>query len=236
MQFFGPLFLSAGYPAAKEFLEPNGETLWKKGKHVEAPEHVGLHHLFLKSETTPKDVGASWHVSACVFCACLARDTEPKTTNKIKETFAEVERLLGTGELPAELECMTIAEQRLVALLYFNDHPDFFKGPGSVAGRLTKPNAEGTTTPELGSKFTFEFRSIELLGFPTLFPLGRGEWRSGSNVTWRHYMLLRLHSISSKWRQNSDFVRFVLFKSIAMGVLPDDPRFHEGEYVEFRLE
>ena len=58
------------------------------------------------------------------------------------------------------------------------------------------------------------------MAFPDLFLCGTGTWQQDGVISLVHYTLARLNSLSSKWRNNPDFVMFSLHRLVAYGLMP----------------
>mmetsp|Transcript_2261 Transcript_2261/g.5288 ORF Transcript_2261/g.5288 Transcript_2261/m.5288 type:complete len:351 (-) Transcript_2261:92-1144(-) len=188
-EFIGQLFKDAGERYPVRFLGQFDDKIHPR--EGDSPETVSIFH----SPVCPSE-GADpvWGVGMCIMCAS-------RSQNGL--SFEPLEKLLSVGLVPPDVPEPTVAEQRSLSLVTLLPKPDFRLGRYTVAGSIK------SVQKEVGEKVMFDYPKLEILAFPALFPSGTGGWDPKCGVVFKHYAKLRLYSCLGRFRNNTDYVRFL---------------------------
>ena len=203
------------------------------------PKSNHVRHRCINKNPNGTVKSVSSEVGCCLFCADKIRDCtngsdDPVFIQHITKCiymlslFTE-EHYHQTVEFLEMTMTLSVLERRVLSIINLYSHPDLSNGKVSIAGEYSKSNTHKT------GNIPFCFPQLEEMAFPDLFPqgnnnssnnnipLGIGTWKDDNkSLDLRHYTRARLNSISSKWRNNSDYVMFSLHRLVAYGLCNAD--------------
>ena len=216
----------ARYPAYSRLLKPGAQPDLMPGVGIMRHAARGLFEKMY-----------SFEIAACSYCVRNFvqdyRKINPGGTGvSMDRHLQKCEAWLDVGapERNALLNSaadLTIAERRAITLVRLFSDPDLSRGIDSTAGELNnqdddKGGKKKKKKKTRKKKVSFSYKWLEAIAFPYLFPSESGTWSwldinpdDGLVMELSNYTTMRLLSVCSRWREDSDYVCFALHRKMA---------------------
>jgi hypothetical protein len=148
-----------------------------------------------------------WYISVCLFCARVMVDGPPELREPhLKTCFALMSRDSKRPSIPEEMRGLSMMEKRLIGLIDLSASPDLSEGKNSIAGKFKDSTKK---------KVPFSFLGLESTAFPCEFDDPLETWDEDSTFTAQHYVAARLCSVVSVFRDDPDYIVFLLHRAAA---------------------